>query len=67
LEELQSDVDAWIEGYNRKRPHSGNYCFGKTPMQTFLDSKALAEGKILDDLQQQVVGHGAEASTGSAA
>jgi hypothetical protein len=29
-------------------------------MQTFLDSKALAEGKILDDLQQQVVGHGAE-------
>ena len=33
---------------NSERPHSGKYCFGKTPMQTFLDSRQLAWDKILD-------------------
>ena len=42
LEELQLDVDDWINKYNRLRPHSGRFCYGKTPMQTFLDSKTLA-------------------------
>src|SRR5262245_27525990 len=41
LEELQADVDRWIGEYNESRPHSGKYCFGKTPMQTFRDSKHL--------------------------
>ena len=49
LEELQSDVDSWIREYNEERPHSGKYCFGKTPMQTFLDSKHLSDEKQLDD------------------
>jgi transposase InsO family protein len=48
LEELQVDVDAWIESYNEERPHSGRYCYGKTPMQTWLDSKPLAAAKMLD-------------------
>src|SRR5919108_5267185 len=39
LEELQGDVDLWLKEYNEQRPHSGKYCFGKTPMQTFLDAK----------------------------
>ena len=30
--------------------HSGKYCYGKTPMQTFLDSKHLAKEKALDQL-----------------
>jgi len=42
LEEIQEDVDRWIEEYNTQRAHSGKYCFGKTPWQTFLDSKKLA-------------------------
>jgi transposase InsO family protein len=50
LEELQADLDAWLEEYNRTRPHSGKYCYGKTPMQTFLDSLALAREKMLDRL-----------------
>ena len=45
LEELQADVDSWVDEYNRERPHSGKYCFGKTPWQTFLDSKHLADEK----------------------
>lgn len=45
LEELQQDVDTWIKQYNELRPHSGRYCYGKTPMQTFLDSKHIAQEK----------------------
>jgi hypothetical protein len=36
--------------YNTQRPHSGRYCFGKTPMQTFIDSKTLAKQKMLAEL-----------------
>jgi transposase InsO family protein len=48
LEELQADLDLWLDEYNRTRPHSGKYCYGKTPMQTFLDSLPLAREKMLD-------------------
>src|SRR4026207_54717 len=48
LEQMQADLDRWLEEYNHERPHSGKYCFGKTPMQTFLDSKHLSEAKQLD-------------------
>lgn len=48
LEALQTDVDAWIHTCNHDRPHSGRYCYGKTPMQTFSDSKRLALDKQLD-------------------
>ena len=47
LEELQVDVDEWVRKYNEERPHSGRYCYGKTPWQTFLDSKHLALEKDL--------------------
>lgn len=45
LDELQTDVDVWTHYYNTQRPHSGRYCFGKTPMQTFFDSKHIASDK----------------------
>lgn len=48
LEELQADLDLWLDEYNRTRPHSGKYCYGKTPMHTFLDSLSLAREKMLD-------------------
>lgn len=50
IEELQADADAWIQHYNEERPHSGRYCYGKTPMQTFQDSRHLAAEKMLDSL-----------------
>jgi len=52
LDELQADLDKWIEQYNQERPHSGKYCFGKTPMQTFLDSIPLAKEKMLNQTVQ---------------
>jgi hypothetical protein len=51
LDQLQADLDSWLQEYNEYRPHSGKYCFGKTPMQTFLDSRHLAHEKELDRLQ----------------
>jgi len=49
---LQEDVDNWLLEYNEQRPHSGKYCFGKTPMQTFVDAVPLAKEKILDSTLQ---------------
>jgi transposase InsO family protein len=48
IEDLQRDVDEWLEFYNQERPHSGRYCYGKTPMQTWRDSLHLAKAKQLD-------------------
>lgn len=48
MEQLQTDVDAWMNFYNQERTHSGRYCLGKTPWQTFLDSKPIAIAKQLD-------------------
>jgi transposase InsO family protein len=52
VEEIQGDLDEWLEFYNQERTHSGKYCYGKTPMQTFLDSKHLAKQKMLDTMSQ---------------
>jgi hypothetical protein len=52
IEQLQADVDQWLQSYNEERPHSGRYCFGKTPRQIFDDSKKSAEQKMLDQLIQ---------------
>lgn len=48
MEQLQEDVDSWINAYNTERTHSGKHCFGKTPWQTFVDSKSIALDKQLD-------------------
>ena len=32
---------------SRKRPHSGKYCYGKTPYQTLLESKHIANEKTI--------------------
>lgn len=52
LDELQTEVNEWPKKYNEVRPHSGRYCYGKTPMQTFLEGKAIAKEKQLDNLHQ---------------
>ncbi|MEA4812153.1 MAG: hypothetical protein VB108_06260, partial [Anaerolineaceae bacterium] len=49
-DELQTDLDVWMKGYNLERTHSGKYCFGRTPYQTFLETKAIAQNKMVDSL-----------------
>ncbi len=38
--------------YNHERTHSGKYCFGKTPMETFIDSKHIAKEKQINFIGQ---------------
>jgi len=45
--ELQTDLDAWVSEYNHVRTHQGRWCFGKTPMQTFLDALPIAREKLI--------------------
>ena len=47
IEDLQADLDLWMREFNEARPHQGKWCFGKTPMQTFLDALPLAREKSL--------------------
>ena len=46
LDQLQTDLDDWIREYNNERTHSGKYCYGKTPMATFLEAKKLVDEKM---------------------
>lgn len=46
LEELQADLDAWIDDYNRKRTHQGKMCCGRTPMQTLIEGKEAWKEKV---------------------
>jgi len=48
MEELQNDLDQWIEWYNTERTHTGKHCYGKTPLQTFEDSIPLAKEKLIE-------------------
>lgn len=45
LDALQKDLDRFLDDYNATRPHQGRWCYGKTPLQTFQDSLALAKEK----------------------
>ena len=45
--ELQADLDTWIGTCNEEREHQGRWCFGKTPMRTFLDAAPIAREKMI--------------------
>ena len=45
IEDLRDDLDLWVKSYNEERPHQGRGCFGKTPLQTFLDAIPIARKK----------------------
>jgi transposase InsO family protein len=37
IEDLQIDLDQWLEYYNERRTHQGKMCNGRTPLETFVD------------------------------
>jgi transposase InsO family protein len=45
--ELQADLDEWMRNYNEVRTHQGRWCYGQTPMQTFLATVPLAKDKMI--------------------
>lgn len=48
LEELQKNLDEWLEDYNNKRTHQGKRCQGRTPMETFMDGMTALTSKDLE-------------------
>ena len=52
IEQIQNDLDDWMLEYNTCRTHSGKFCFGKTPMQTFMESIDMAKEHYLETLSQ---------------
>jgi hypothetical protein len=36
-----------VRGRFKARPHQGRWCFGKTPMQTFLDAMPMTKEKMI--------------------
>ena len=46
IEQLQIDLDQWIDYYNNERTHQGKVCEGRTPMQTLLDGKRIWKEKF---------------------
>lgn len=47
LEELQKDLDEWMDYYNNARTHQGKMCCGRTPQETLLDGKSIWAEKNL--------------------
>ena len=47
IAELQADLDLWLVEYNEVRTHQGRWCYGKTPMQTFIDTLPVAKEKLM--------------------
>ena len=47
MEELQKDLDEWMDYYNNDRTHQGKVCCGRTPFETLLDGKTVWAEKNL--------------------
>lgn len=47
IQEVQNDLDQWLEYYNNKRTHQGKNCKGLAPMECFTKHKHLAQIKMI--------------------
>ena len=50
LDELQTDLDAWLVEYNEQRTHQGKMCCGRTPLETFDDGMRIWREKKLGEV-----------------
>lgn len=48
IDELQNDLDEWLQYYNNERTHQGKMCCGRTPIQTLVDGKQLWKEKFFN-------------------
>jgi len=47
IDQLQKELDIWIEFYNTERTHQGKMCCGRTPLETLIDGKTVWREKHL--------------------
>lgn len=50
LDELQDDLNEWLNYYNNERTHQGKMCCGRTPIATLNDGKSIWEEKNLTQI-----------------
>ena len=48
IEQLQADLDEWIDFYNNERTHQGKMCCGRTPLETMIEGKEIWKEKFID-------------------
>ena len=48
IDELQADMDNWLDSYNNERTHQGKRCDGRTPMDALLDGKRIWKEKFMN-------------------
>ena len=49
VEEVQEDLDTFLEYYNDERTNQGRYCQGRTPLETFTDGLQIYNQYVFDD------------------
>lgn len=47
VDELQADLDDWLNYYNNERTHQGKMCCGRTPIETLNDGKSIWKEKFI--------------------
>ena len=48
IEELQVDLNEWINFYNQERTHQGKMCCGRTPFETMIEGKKIWKEKFIN-------------------
>ena len=48
IDQLQKELDTWIDFYNTERTHQGKMCCGRTPLETLIGGKTVWAEKRLD-------------------
>ncbi len=48
INELQTDLDEWLNHYNTQRTHQGKMCCGRTPFETMIEGKQIWKEKFID-------------------
>ena len=46
IDELQVDLDDWIDYYSGQRTHQGKMSCGRPPMQTLIEAKEACDEKV---------------------
>ena len=53
IEEIQIDLDTFMDNYNTERTNQGKHCQGRTPMQTFQDGRTLYQQYVFENSEEE--------------
>ena len=52
IDEIQTDLDAFMDFYNNERTNQGKHCQGRTPMQTFEEGRPLYQQYVFENQKE---------------